>query len=76
MGDVSKKGENMRSIITRNVFTRWFLTKLCLYIVVHLTLTSTVTMAVCVTSKNVRLQRIKYKTETEIIQTQLVSITA
>ena len=32
VGNVSKKGKNMKGIITWNIFTRWFLTKLCLYI--------------------------------------------
>ena len=31
MGNVSKKGENMKGIITWRVFARWFLTELCLY---------------------------------------------
>ena len=32
VGKVSKKGKNMKGIITWSVFARWFLTELCLYI--------------------------------------------
>ena len=32
VGNVSKKGKNMKGIITRSIFTKCFLTKLCLYI--------------------------------------------
>ena len=30
VGNVSKKGENMKGFITWSIFTRWFLTELCL----------------------------------------------
>ena len=30
VGNVSKKGKNMKGIITWSVFARWFLTELCI----------------------------------------------
>ena len=33
--DVVKKGKNMEGIITWGIFTSWFLTELCLYILFY-----------------------------------------
>ena len=36
VGNVSKKGKNMKGIITWSVFGWWFLTELCLYMSLQL----------------------------------------